>query len=87
LRNSLAEMNVLKQLIAFSTNFTAALLFVFSGKVVWSIAIVMMAGALLGGAMGGRVATKVKPAVLRWIVVTIGFVVGIVYFIRTYFMV
>ena len=85
LKNSLAQMNVLKQIIAFSTNFTAALLFIFSGKVVWPIALVMMTGAIFGGAMGGRVATKVKPTALRWIVVTIGFTVGMIYLVKTYF--
>ena len=85
LNNSLARLNVLKQIIAFSTNFTAALLFVFSGKVVWSIAMVMMAGAMLGGLMGGRLASKVNHAALRWIVVTIGFIVGMIYLVKTYF--
>jgi uncharacterized protein len=85
LKNSLAELNVLKQLIAFTTNFTASVLFIFSGKAVWSIAAVMMAGALLGGTLGGRLASKVKPAALRWIMVTIGFIVGMIYLVRTYF--
>ena len=86
LKNTLARLNVLKQVIVFSTNLTAALLFIFSGKVVWSIALVMAAGALLGGATGGRVVNKFKPAVLRWIVVTIGFTVGMIYLVKTYFM-
>jgi uncharacterized membrane protein YfcA len=87
LNDSLTHLNVLKQFIAFSANFAAALLFVFSGKVVWSVALVMMAGALLGGSMGGRLASRVKPDSLRWIVVTIGFVVGMIYLIKTYFLV
>jgi uncharacterized membrane protein YfcA len=86
LNDSLTRLNALKQTIAFSTNFTAALLFIFSGKVVWSVAAVMMVGALLGGMMGGRLAGRVKPATLRWIVVAIGFTVGMIYLIRTYFL-
>jgi uncharacterized protein len=46
----------------------------------------MMVGALLGGSLGGRLASKVKPATLRWIVVSIGFVVGIIYLVRTFFL-
>ncbi len=46
----------------------------------------MMAGALLGGSFGGRLAGKVKPNTLRWIVVTIGFIVGMIYLVKTYFM-
>jgi uncharacterized protein len=85
LNDTLTRLNALKQSIAFSVNVTAALLFVFSGKVVWSVAAVMMLGALLGGSMGGRLAGRVKPATLRWIVVSIGFVVGMIYLVKTYF--
>ncbi len=85
LNDNLTRLNALKQAISFTANFTAALLFLFSGKVVWSVALVMMVGALLGGSLGGRLAGKVKPNTLRWIVVAIGFVVGIIYLVKTYF--
>jgi uncharacterized protein len=84
--DSLTKLNALKQVIAFATNLAAALFFVFSGKVVWSVALVMAAGALLGGAIGGKLASRIKPATLRWVVVTIGFIVGIAYLIKTFFL-
>jgi len=84
LNDTLTRLNALKQSIAFSANVAAALAFVFSGKVVWSVALVMMVGALLGGSLGGRLASRVKPATLRWIVVAIGFIVGIIYLVRTF---
>jgi hypothetical protein len=84
LDDNLTRLNAIKQSIAFSANIAAALLFVFSGKVLWSAALVMMLGALLGGFLGGRVAGRVKPATLRWIVVGIGFIVGIIYLVRTF---
>ena len=87
LNDTLTHLNALKQSIAFSANVAAASLFVFSGKVVWSVALVMMVGALLGGSLGGRLASRVKPNALRWIVVTIGFTVGMIYLVKTYFMV
>jgi uncharacterized membrane protein YfcA len=86
MNDSLTRLNALKQGIAFATNVAAALFFVFSGKVVWSVALVMAVGALLGGALGGRLASKIKPATLRWLVVTIGFAVGIIYLIKTFFL-
>jgi uncharacterized membrane protein YfcA len=82
LDDSLTRLNAMKQFIAFSANIAAAILFVFTGKVVWSVAAVMAVGALLGGSLGGRLAGHIKPSVLRWIVVTIGFVVGFFYLIR-----
>jgi uncharacterized membrane protein YfcA len=86
LNDNLTRLNALKQGIAFTTNIAAALIFVFSGKVVWSVALVMAVGALLGGALGGKFAGRIKPATLRTIVVTIGFVVGIIYLVRNLFL-
>lgn len=80
--DTLTRLNALKQAIGFAVNFAAAIFFLFSGKVVWPVAIVMMVGALVGGALGGRLAGKVKPATLRWIVVSIGVIVSIIYFIK-----
>ncbi len=85
LNDNLTRLNALKQGIAFATNIAAALFFVFSGKVDWLVALVMAVGALLGGALGGRLAGRIKPAVLRWLVVGIGFVVGVIYLVRTFF--
>jgi uncharacterized membrane protein YfcA len=82
LDDTLTRLNALKQAVAFSVNIAAAILFVFSGEVVWPVALVMAVGALLGGALGGRLAGRIKPQTLRWIVVTIGVVVSIVYFVR-----
>ena len=79
---TLTQLNALKQAISFSVNVAAAVVFVFSGSVVWSVALVMAVCALLGGNLGGRLASRVKPAVLRWIVVAIGVVVALIYFFK-----
>ena len=84
MNETLTRLNAIKQLIAFSANAAAALIFVFSGKVSWIVALVMAVGALLGGTLGGRLAGRVKPAALRWIVVTIGYVVGMIYLVRLF---
>ncbi|MCB9134904.1 MAG: sulfite exporter TauE/SafE family protein [Anaerolineales bacterium] len=82
LEDNLTRLNGLKQAIAFSTNVAAAIFFVFSGKVVWSVAAVMAVGALLGGVLGGKLAGRVKPATLRGLVVVIGIVVALIYIFR-----
>lgn len=79
--DSIVRLNALKQAVAFCINVTAALFFLFSGKVYWMAALVMAAGALLGGVIGGKLAGKLKPAVLRWTVVAIGFAVAVYYFV------
>jgi uncharacterized membrane protein YfcA len=82
LDDSLTRLNALKQAVAFSVNVAATVFFLFSGQVRWSFALVMAIGALAGGALGGRLAGKLPPAVLRWTVVTIGLLVAIAYFVR-----
>jgi uncharacterized membrane protein YfcA len=80
--DTLTRLNALKQAVAFSVNVAAALFFVTSGLVVWSAALVMMVGAILGGVLGGRLAGRIKPEQLRAVVVTIGLVVSVIYFLR-----
>ena len=79
LHDNLTRLNALKQVIALGTNLAAAFFFLFSGQVVWPAALVMAAGALLGGVLGGRLAGHVKPTTLRWIVVSIGVFVSLLY--------
>lgn len=82
LEDTLTRLNALKQAVAFSVNVAAAVYFLFSGQVVWSAALVMAVGALIGGWLGGKLAGTIKPSTLRWTVVTIGVIVSIIYFMR-----
>ncbi len=86
INENLTRLNAIKQVIAFAANTAAALFFVFSGKVNWIFALVMAVGALLGGSLGGRIAGRVKPSTLRWLVVAVGFIVGMIYLVRTFFL-
>jgi uncharacterized protein len=80
--DTLTRLNAVKQVLALATNLAAAIFFLFSGKVYWIVALVMAVCALGGGAAGGRLAGKVNPNVLRWLVVSIGVVVAVIYFIK-----
>ncbi len=82
LEDSLTRLNALKQIVAFSVNVAAAVFFLLSGQVVWLLAGVMAVGAMLGGALGGRLAGRLNPDTLRWIVVTVGLVLAVYYWIR-----
>jgi uncharacterized membrane protein YfcA len=42
----------------------------------------MIFGSLAGGSIGGRTATFIRPGILRWAVVGIGFAVAAIYFIK-----
>lgn len=82
LEDTLTRLNALKQAVAFSVNVAAAVFFLFSGQVIWSAVLVMAVGALIGGVLGGRLASRIKPSALRWTVVAIGVIISIVYFAR-----
>lgn len=82
LEDTLTRLNALKQAVGFAVNVAAAIFFLFSGQVVWTVALVMAAGALIGGWLGGKLAGTIKPSTLRWTVVTIGVIVSIIYFVR-----
>jgi hypothetical protein len=82
LEDTLPRLNALKQCISLSVNVAAAVFFLFSGLIIWPLALVMATGALAGGAAGGRIAGKINPVLLRWTVVAISSVIGIVLLLR-----
>jgi uncharacterized protein len=82
INDTLTRLNAIKQTVAFGANGAAAVIFIFSGKIAWTIALVMAVGALIGGTLGGRLAGRIKPDTLRWTVVSIGMVLAIIYFSR-----
>lgn len=80
--DSLTKINALKQSVSLVVNTAAAIVFVFSKEVDWPICGVMLVASLGGGVLGGAIASKVKPSVLRWIVVIGGTVLAIAMFAR-----
>jgi uncharacterized protein len=82
IHDNLTRLNALKQMLSWVVNTAAALFFLFSGKVVWSVVLVVAIGALLGGLWGGKWAGRISPVALRWTVVAIGVILAIVYFRR-----
>jgi len=82
INDSLTRLNALKQAISFCVNTAAALFFLFSGQVVWSAAVVMAVGAIIGGVIGGRLAGSIQPNTLRTVVITLGLIAAVIYFVR-----
>jgi uncharacterized membrane protein YfcA len=82
LHDSLNSVNALKQALSLVSNVVAALFFVFSGHVHWGMAAVMAVCALLGGNVGGRIAGKLRPSLLRGLVIVIGVLVALKFFVK-----
>jgi uncharacterized membrane protein YfcA len=81
LPDRMVRVNALKQYIAFITNVVAAAFFLGSGEVVWRLALVMAPASLLGGNTGGRFVRKLDPRVLRAVVVAVGVVVAVKFWV------
>lgn len=82
LSDTMVRINALKQLVAFTANLVAAGLFLFSGKVDLSLAAVMAPASLLGGSVGGRLVQRLNPWVLRAVVIAVGVVVAVNFWVR-----
>ena len=83
LEDTMTRLNALKQAMAFSINIATAVFFLFSGKIVWPVVGIMAIGSLVGGTLGGRLAGRIPPGALRKIVVIIGIIVSLIYFIKS----
>ena len=67
------QMNGFKNLLATFVNGIAAIYFIWMGMVSWPDAMVMMAGAIVGGVGGAGIARRLEQKTVRRIVVAIGF--------------
>ena len=79
---SFTRLNAMKQALAILINISAAIFLSFSGKAEWSLIAVMAPAAMLGGAMGGRLARVLPAQRLRTGVIVLGLIVSIIYFVR-----
>lgn len=82
--DTITRLNALKQGISFSVSAAAAVFFLFSGLVVWSVVPVMVVGSIVGGVLGGKLASRINPVTLKWIVVAMGFIIGMVFLVQLF---
>ncbi len=79
LDDSINRLNAVKQALAFVINLAAAIFFLGSNYVNWPVVGVMAVAALVGGTLGGRLASIIPASRLRLLVVLIGLGVGTFY--------
>jgi uncharacterized membrane protein YfcA len=75
-------MNALKVLLSATTNGVATFTFVLSGAVFWPQAIVMTAGAILGGYFSAHYAQKLPEVWIRTFIILIGVGMTAYFFVR-----
>lgn len=69
--------NGAKNVLAGSANIISASIFIGSGQVDWSIALVIAGGSGIGGWVGARVGRRLPAAVLRWLLVLVATVAAL----------
>lgn len=72
----LSRLNVVKNALATLATSIAVLVFALAGAVAWGPAALVFAGAAIGGAVGGTLARRVKPRLLRIGIVCLGLVLA-----------
>jgi uncharacterized membrane protein YfcA len=65
-------MNGVKSLLAAAINGAAVVTFILARAVVWRQATLMIAGAILGGYGGARLAQKIPTRLVRGVVIGVG---------------
>jgi uncharacterized membrane protein YfcA len=80
----LKAMNPLKVLLTGVTNLAAVGCFAISGAVAWPPTLAMLAGAVLGGAVGGRLARRLSPLAVRATTILVTGAVTVAFFVRGY---
>jgi uncharacterized membrane protein YfcA len=74
--------NALKQLLSLIINSCAAIVFLFAGHIDWPVALIIAVASLAGGLIGGKLASRIPEALLRWLAIAVALVVAGVYFAR-----
>lgn len=69
---SVHEMNAVKTFLAVCINGVSVVIFVAEKKVEWSVVPVMMASSILGGYLGARLARRIRPVLVRWLIIAVG---------------
>jgi uncharacterized protein len=74
-------MAAMRTLLSLAINAAAVVTFIVAGAVMWPQAVVMIAGALTGGWFGAHYAQKVDPQKMRYLVIGVGIVMTVYFFL------
>jgi hypothetical protein len=84
LDESLNRINALKNAISAIVGLITVLVFALFGPVDWLDVLLLAPATIVGGYVGARVARRLPPVVLRVVIVTLAFVVGIILFVKAF---
>ena len=82
LRDDLQRLNAAKNVLSSIVNGVAAVVFIAVSHVDWVAAGIIAAGSTVGGLLGARIGRRLRPSVLRAVIVTVGTVAAAVMLAR-----
>lgn len=80
----LKHLNAPRTLLVSAANVIAVIAFSLANAVRWPETLVMLAGALIGGYSGARIARRASPQIIRTLTLLATSVIMLVFFVRTY---
>jgi uncharacterized membrane protein YfcA len=84
-RENIRATNAFKNLLATATSLATITIFIVQGVIRWPETLVMLAGAVAGGILGGRLITVLPANIVRGTVIVLGIAMTIVYAARYWF--
>jgi uncharacterized membrane protein YfcA len=73
----LQTINGLKNVAVLAANGAASVVFVFYAPLDWLVVGLIAIGSMVGGWLGAHVGRRLSPAVLRALIVVLGYAVGV----------
>lgn len=74
---NLATATAHAKVLNFTSNFSGLMLFILSGKVIWAVGLVMLAGQILGARLGARMVLSRGQQLIRPMIVTVSLLMSI----------
>ncbi|MFC9735768.1 sulfite exporter TauE/SafE family protein [Streptomyces roseolus] len=74
LHDDLQRINAVKNILGALVNGVAAVFFLFVAEFDWTAVLLIAVGSTLGGQIGAKVGRRLKPAVLRGVIIAVGVV-------------
>ncbi|MFG3285892.1 sulfite exporter TauE/SafE family protein [Streptomyces sp. NPDC048111] len=74
LHDSLQRINAVKNILGAVVNGIAAVFFLFVAEFNWTAVLLIAVGSTIGGQIGAKVGRRLKPAVLRGVIIAVGVV-------------
>jgi uncharacterized membrane protein YfcA len=79
------NLNAAKNIIVGVTGLATNVIYLFSGRAVWTLVFALFLGSSFGGTLGGKWATRMSPIFYRVLIMSVGFGASLWLFIRYYF--